>query len=265
MTKVITAIATNVYSFCPTDFAYGLCQELGIFQAIWCSSFFLFLCWTTKRNNFYYATSLLYRLSCLVSSFPYFSPPVVNHLLCEVVVELCMVPVVPPLTSLTKLVCINIIHSKDWSINSDTPILGLKLPLQLEIILPCTFALINLWIAGIISFSNPWLIDIKLNTNWVCIGTIIHLYNPVPCIWHTSFQVWGVRNTRPPVFSNPNEGELVQLLLVIESELSLPHTSPCKIYLRKNSIKKSLVSVFTTPMNINPRFLSSSRDFTEVK
>ena len=155
-------------------------------------------------NNVSYVTRILYRSFCLVSSYPSFIPPVVNHLLWKIVVELYRVPVIPPLTSHTKIVGINIINSKDWSINYDTPILGLKLPLQLEIIFPCTISLINIWIDGIISFNNPWLIDIKLNTNWICIGTIIHLYKPVPCIWHTGFQGWGVRNEIPPVSINPN-------------------------------------------------------------
>ena len=65
------------------------------------------------RNNVSYVTRILYRLSCLVSSYSSFSPPFVNHILCKIVVELFRVTVIPPLTSLTKIVGINIIHSKD--------------------------------------------------------------------------------------------------------------------------------------------------------
>ena len=229
MTKVIAAIATNICSFFPKYFAYWLCQELGIFQAIWCLSFPLFFSWSTIKTIFSYVTRILYRLSYLVSSCLCFSPPVVNHLLFKILVELCRFTVIPPLTSLTKILGINIIHSNYWSINYNTPILGLKIPLQLEIILPCTVALINLWIHGIISFSNPWLIDPKLNTNWIWIGYIIHLSKPVPCIWYTMFQEWGVRNEIPLVSVKSNEGELVQLLLVIESKVSLPQTPLCKL------------------------------------
>ena len=96
----------------------------------------------------------------MVSSCTSFSPPVSNHLLYDILIELCRVPVITTRTSLTMIVGINIIHSKDLIINFDTPILGLKLPLQLEIILPCTVALINLRIFGIISFSQGWLKDI---------------------------------------------------------------------------------------------------------
>ena len=99
-----------------------------------------------------------------------------------------MVPVIPPLTSLTIILGINIIHSKDSSINFYTPILGLNLPLQLEVILPSTVALINIKIYEMISFSHPLMIDHKLNTNWICIGTIIHLSKPVTCIGQTRFQ-----------------------------------------------------------------------------
>ena len=193
MTKVITVIATNICIFWPTDFASGLCQELGISQAIWCLYFLLFLSWSTMRNNVSYVTSILYRFYCLVYVCPSFVPSVVNHLICNIVLELCRVPVILPLTSLTNIVGINIIHSKYWISNSVTPILG-KLTLQLEIILPRTVDLINIRIYVIISFSNPWLIDLKLNANWIYIGTIIHLSKPVPWIWHTRFQGLGVRN-----------------------------------------------------------------------
>ena len=193
MANVITANAANICSFFPTYFSSGLCQEIGI-QAICCVSFPIILSWSTMRNNIYYVTRIFYRLSCLVSPCPYFSPPVVNYILCEIVVELCRINVIPPITILTNIVVINIINSKDWIINFDTPILGLKLPLQLEIILPRTVALINLRFSGIISFSHPWLIDLKSKMNWICIGTIIHLYKPIPCIWYTRFQGWGVRN-----------------------------------------------------------------------
>ena len=142
--------------------------------------------------------------------------------------ELWKINIIPPLTSLTKILGIRIIHSKDF-----TPILVLNPPLQLEIILPHTVAPINIRISGIISFSNHWLIDIKLNMNWIYIGTTIQLYNTVPCIWHTSFQGLGVRNEVPPVSVNPNEGKIVQLLLVIKRKVSLPQTPPCKLYLRK--------------------------------
>ena len=171
-----------------------MCQEIGIFQAIWCHYFTFLLSWSTTRNNISYVTRILYRLSCLVSSLPSFSPPVVNQPPGNILVEICRVTVIPPLTSLTKILGINIIHYKDLNINSDYTILGLKLPLQLEIILTCTVALVNLRIYGIIYFSHPWLIDIKLNTNLICIGTIINLSNTVPCIWHTRFQGRGVRN-----------------------------------------------------------------------
>ena len=114
----------------------------------------------------------------------------------------------------------------------------MKLPLQSEIISPLTVALINLRIYGIISFICPWLIDIKLNTNWICIGNILHLYKTVLCIGHTSFQVLGVRNKRPLLPFNPNEGELVQLHLGIESKVSLPQTPMCKLYLQIDWITK---------------------------
>ena len=156
---------------------------LGIFQGIWYTSPPPpTLSWSTMTNNVSYATRIFYRLSCLVYLCASLSPPVVNHLLWNILVELCRVPVIPPLTSLTKILGINTIHSKYWSINCDNPILGMKLPLQLEIILFCTVALINPRIYGIISFSHPWLLEIKLNTNWIYIGTIIHLSKPVPCI-----------------------------------------------------------------------------------
>ena len=113
MTKLIATTAANICSFFPTDFESGLCQELGIYQAIWCLSFPLLLSWSTTRNNISYVTRILYRLSCLVSSCPSFIPLVVNHLLCKFVLELCRVPVTPPLTILTDIVGVNIIHSKD--------------------------------------------------------------------------------------------------------------------------------------------------------
>ena len=112
MTKVIAATAANIYSFCPTDFTSLLCQELDIYQAIWCICFPLYLSWGTMSNNFSNVTSIFYRLSCLVSSCTSFSPPVVNHLLCEIVIELFRVPVIPPITSPTNIVVIIIIHSK---------------------------------------------------------------------------------------------------------------------------------------------------------
>ena len=112
-TKVIAEIATNICSFCPTDFSSGLCQELGIFQSIWCLSFPFLIIWGTMRNNVSYVTRIFYRLSCLVSLCPSFSPAVVNHLLFKIVLEHCRVPVIPPLTSLTKIVGINIIYSMD--------------------------------------------------------------------------------------------------------------------------------------------------------
>ena len=185
-------------------FSYGLCQELVIFQAIWCLYFPLLISCSTKRNNIYYVTRILYRLSCLVSLCTYFSSPVANHLLWSIVVELFSVPVILPLTILTKIVGIKIIHSKDWSINYDTPIFGLKIPLHLEIILPCMFSLINILICGIIYFSYPCLIYLKINTNLIWIGTIIHLSKTIPCIWNTKFQGWGVRSEIPPVFVKPN-------------------------------------------------------------
>ena len=194
MKKAIATTAANICSFPPTDVASWLCQELGIYRDIWCLSFPIFLSWSTTRNNVSYVTRILYRFSFLLYSCTSFSLPVINHLLCEILIELCRVPIVPPITSLNKIVDINIIHSKYLNINSDTPFLGMNLPLQLEIILPCTVALINLQIYGIIYFSHPWLIDLKLNTNWICIGTIIQLSKPFPCIWNTRFQRWGVKN-----------------------------------------------------------------------
>ena len=107
----------------------------------------------------------------------------------------------------------------------------MKIPLQLEIILPCTIALINIIIYVIIYLRKPWLIDIKLNTNWIDIGTIIHMYKPVPCIWNTKFG--GVRNEIPPVSVNPNGVNLVELLLVIKSKVPLTQTPPCKLYIRQ--------------------------------
>ena len=89
MKNIMTAIAANIYSFCPTYFASVLCQELDIFQSILCLSFPLLVSWSTMRKNVYYVTRIFYRLSCLVSLCPSFSPPVVNHLLCKIVVELC--------------------------------------------------------------------------------------------------------------------------------------------------------------------------------
>ena len=68
------------------------------------------------KNGVYYVTSIFYRFSCLVSLCPSFSPPVVNHLICQIVMGLFRVPVIPPLASLTKIVGINIIHSNDLSI-----------------------------------------------------------------------------------------------------------------------------------------------------
>ena len=157
----------KIYSFPPTDFASGLCQELGIFQYTWCIYFPLLLSWSITRNNIYYVTRILYRLSCLVSSCTSFSPLVVNDILFKIVVEFFRIPVIPPLTILTNILGINIINSKDWSINFDTPILGLKLPFQLEIILPRMVAITNIKIDGIIYFIHPWFIDIKLNTKWI--------------------------------------------------------------------------------------------------
>ena len=148
ITNIITAAAANICSFPPTDFAYILCHKLGIFQAISCLYFPLILILIKMKNNISYVTRIFYSFSCLVSLCPSFSPPVVNHLLWNILVEICRVPFIPTLTSLTKIVGIDIIHSKDWSINADTPILGLKLPLQLEIILPRTVDLCqssNLW------------------------------------------------------------------------------------------------------------------------
>ena len=92
---------------------------------------------------------------------------------------------------------------------------------------------VNLRFSGIIYFINPWLIDLKLNTNWICVGTIIHLSKSFPCICHTRFQVLGVRNEISPVSANPNKVKLVQLLLIIDSKVSLPHTSLCKLYIRQ--------------------------------
>ena len=112
LTKVISKIATNICSFCPTDVESELCQEVGIFQTIWCIYFPPFLWWSTMRNNVSYVTMIFYRLSYLVFPCPSFSPPVVNHLLCNIVVEICRVTVIPPLTSITKIVGINIIHYK---------------------------------------------------------------------------------------------------------------------------------------------------------
>ena len=122
-TNLIYATAANICSFFPTYFAYGFCQELGIFQAIWFLSFPILISCSTTRKNISYVTRIFYRLSCLVSSCTSFSPLVVNHLLCKIVVDLFRVTIIPPLKSLTKIVGINIIHSKDWSINSDTQIL----------------------------------------------------------------------------------------------------------------------------------------------
>ena len=139
-----------------------MCQELGIYQAIWCLSFPLFLSLSITRNNVSYITRIFYMLSCLVSSCPSFSPLVVNNLFCDIVIEICRVPVIISLTRLTKIVGIRIIHSKDLSTNFDTTILGLKPTLQLEIILPHTVAITNPQISGIISFIHPW--QIYLNS-----------------------------------------------------------------------------------------------------
>ena len=94
-------------------------------------------------------------------------------------------------------------------------------------------ALTNILISGIISFSNPWLTELKLNTNWIFIGTIIHMSKYVPFIWNTRLQVWGVRNEIPLVSVNPNEGKLVQFLLIIDSKVYLPQNPQCKFYLRQ--------------------------------
>ena len=131
VTKVIAATAANIFIFCPTDFASRLFQELGIYQAIWCLYFPLFISWITMRNNISYVTSIFYRFSCLVYSCPFFITPVVNHLLCKILVEFCRFPVIPQLTSLSKILGINFIHSNYLIVNSDTPILGLNLPLRL--------------------------------------------------------------------------------------------------------------------------------------
>ena len=129
--NLIATTAANICSVFPTYFESGLCQELGIYQAILCLYFPLFLSWGTMRKNVSYVTRIFYRLSCLVSLCPSFSPPVVNHLLCKIVLEPCRVTAIPPLKIIPKRVGISIIHSKYLSINSDTPILGLNLPLKL--------------------------------------------------------------------------------------------------------------------------------------
>ena len=168
--------------FSPQSLHLAYSKNLVAAKPFSCLPFTLFIRWIELRKNVPYLTIILYRLSCLLSSCPYFSPPVVNDLLYEVVIERRRAPVIPTLTRLNKVVCINSIHSKEWIINFYTPILGLNLPLQLEIILPCTVALINLRIYGIISFSHPWLIDLKLNTNWICIG-ISSTYLSLPLEW----------------------------------------------------------------------------------
>ena len=112
MTNVITAISTKICIYPPTDFAYRLCQELDIFQTIWYLYFPLLLSWITIRNNLFYVTRIFYRLFCLFYSYTSFSPPVLNHIICKIVLELCRVPVIPTLTSLTKIVGINNIHYK---------------------------------------------------------------------------------------------------------------------------------------------------------
>ena len=104
MTNVISATGANICIFYTTDFSFGLCQEIGSFQAIWCLYFPLLLIWSTIRKTISYGTRILYRLSSLVHSFPSFSSLIVNHLLCTIVAELCSVPVILPLTSLTKIV-----------------------------------------------------------------------------------------------------------------------------------------------------------------
>ena len=131
ITNIITAAAANICSFPSTDFASILCHKLGIFQAISCLYFPPIFIFIKMKNNISYVTRIFYSFSCLVSLCPYFSPPVVNHLIWNILVELYRVPFIPTLTSLTKIVGINILNSKYWSMNSGTPILGLKLTLQL--------------------------------------------------------------------------------------------------------------------------------------
>ena len=75
VTNVITGTTANICSLFPTDFASELCQELGIFQAIWCLYFCLLLSWIKMRNNISYVTRILYRLSCLVSSCLFLMKP----------------------------------------------------------------------------------------------------------------------------------------------------------------------------------------------
>ena len=58
MTKLIAATAANIYSFCPTDFTSLLCQELDIYQAIWCLCSPIFLSWGTMSNSFSNVTSI---------------------------------------------------------------------------------------------------------------------------------------------------------------------------------------------------------------
>ena len=52
MTKLIATTAANICSFSPTDFAYGLCQELGIYQAIGVFNFLFFLVEIQLRTIF---------------------------------------------------------------------------------------------------------------------------------------------------------------------------------------------------------------------
>ena len=113
ITNVSTTTSAKICSFTLTYFASILCQKLGIIQAICCPSFTVIISWITTRNNISHVTRIFYRLSCLVSLCAYLSPPVVNNILFNILVELCRVLVIPPLTSLTKIVVINILHSKD--------------------------------------------------------------------------------------------------------------------------------------------------------
>ena len=96
-------------------------------------------------------------------------------------------------------------------------------------------ALINLKIFGIISFIHPCLIDIKLNTKWICIGTIIHLYKYVPSICNNRFQGRVFINEIKLESVNPKKGKLVQLILVINRKVPLPQKPTWNLYIQQFS------------------------------
>ena len=132
----------------------------------------------------------------------------------------------------------------------------MKLPLQLEIILPCTVALINLLIDGIISFSHPWLIDLKINTNCIFIGAIIHLSKPFPCIWIPGFKYEMLEMKYLQSLSTQTKANLSNFFSLSRSDYPFRKPLRSRSISENFDIQKPLAAVFTTPMKLNPHFLS---------